>query len=62
MKQLVQDFTQQLKDAKEIASKAVLSKADNVQNIVITGLGGSGHWRDDHFRISSRQLHGTNRR
>ncbi len=42
MKELVQDFTQQLIEAREIASKAVISKTGNIQNIVITGLGGSG--------------------
>lgn len=42
MKTLVQDFTNQLKEAKIIADKAVLSPAKNVSNIVITGLGGSG--------------------
>ena len=42
MKELVQDFTQQLREAKQIASKAVVAKADNIHNIVITGLGGSG--------------------
>jgi glucose/mannose-6-phosphate isomerase len=42
MKELVQDFTQQLREARTIASKAVVSKAEDVRNIVITGLGGSG--------------------
>lgn len=42
MKQLVQDFTKQLREAEEIASKAVISKSENIRNIVITGLGGSG--------------------
>lgn len=42
MKELVQDFTKQLREAKEIASKAVTAKSENITNIVITGLGGSG--------------------
>jgi glucose/mannose-6-phosphate isomerase len=45
MKKLVQDFTGQLREAKQIADKAIVSKqksANNIQNIVITGLGGSG--------------------
>ncbi len=42
MKALVQNFTNQLKEAKAIADKAIISASDNTQNIVITGLGGSG--------------------
>lgn len=42
MKTLVEGFTTQLKEALEIANKAVLTKKDHVQNIVVTGLGGSG--------------------
>jgi len=42
MKALVQDFSKQLREAKAIADKAVISPAKNVSNIVITGLGGSG--------------------
>ncbi|MES2680662.1 MAG: bifunctional phosphoglucose/phosphomannose isomerase [Bacteroidota bacterium] len=42
MKTLVQDFTAQLKDSKAIAEKAIVSNSPNIQNIVITGLGGSG--------------------
>ena len=42
MKTLVDSFTEQLKRAKEIADKAVISPAKNIQNIIITGLGGSG--------------------
>jgi glucose/mannose-6-phosphate isomerase len=42
MKALVESFTEQLKKAKEIASKAVISKGSNIQNIIVTGLGGSG--------------------
>ncbi|HOZ87319.1 MAG TPA: bifunctional phosphoglucose/phosphomannose isomerase [Bacteroidia bacterium] len=42
MKTLVQNFTAQLKDSKAIAEKAILSNSTNIQNIVITGLGGSG--------------------
>jgi len=42
MKILVQNFTHQLREAKAIAEKAIISKSLNVANIVITGLGGSG--------------------
>ena len=42
MKDLVQNFTAQLKEANQIAQKAVISESKNIQNIVITGLGGSG--------------------
>jgi glucose/mannose-6-phosphate isomerase len=42
MKALVQNFTEQLREAKKIAERAVISEAKNIQNIVITGLGGSG--------------------
>ena len=42
MKELVQSFTDQLREAKEIASKAIISEASDISNILITGLGGSG--------------------
>lgn len=42
MKKLVENFPNQLKEAFEIASKASLSPKNNIQNIIITGLGGSG--------------------
>jgi glucose/mannose-6-phosphate isomerase len=42
MRALVESFTEQLKRAKEIAAKAVLSRGSNIQNIIVTGLGGSG--------------------
>ena len=42
MKAFVQNFTSQLKEAKIIADKAVISESKNIQTIVITGLGGSG--------------------
>lgn len=42
MKQLVQNFANQLRESKLIADKAVVSDAKNIHNIVITGLGGSG--------------------
>lgn len=42
MKALVENFTTQLKEAKQIAEKAIISKSSNIHNIVITGLGGSG--------------------
>jgi glucose/mannose-6-phosphate isomerase len=42
MKDLVQNFSNQLREAKKIAEKAVISPKQGIQNIVITGLGGSG--------------------
>jgi glucose/mannose-6-phosphate isomerase len=42
MKKLVQNFTQQLKEAKTIAEKAIVSENKDIRSIVITGLGGSG--------------------
>jgi glucose/mannose-6-phosphate isomerase len=42
MKALVESFTEQLKRAKDIADKSVISKSGNIQNIIVTGLGGSG--------------------
>lgn len=42
MKALVESFAEQLKRAKDIASKAVISKSGDIQNIIVTGLGGSG--------------------
>ena len=42
MKNLVQQFTTQLQEALTIAGSATLTRKNNVQNIVITGLGGSG--------------------
>jgi glucose/mannose-6-phosphate isomerase len=42
MEKLIQDFTDQLRRAKTIAEKAIISNSSNIQNIVITGLGGSG--------------------
>lgn len=42
MKNLVQNFTTQLKEAKLIADKAIISESKNIQSIVISGLGGSG--------------------
>lgn len=42
MKALVQNFTNQLKEAKTIADKAIISSSSTIHNIVITGLGGSG--------------------
>ena len=42
MKTLVEGFTKQLQEALDIANAAVLTKKNNIQNIVITGLGGSG--------------------
>ncbi|MBA2613746.1 MAG: bifunctional phosphoglucose/phosphomannose isomerase [Bacteroidetes bacterium] len=42
MKALVQNFTTQLNEAKAIADKAIISSSQNINNIVITGLGGSG--------------------
>jgi glucose/mannose-6-phosphate isomerase len=42
MKTLVEGFPKQLQEALGIANKAVLTKKNNVHNILITGLGGSG--------------------
>ena len=42
MKTLVEGFTKQLQEALDIANTAVLTKKNNIQNIVVTGLGGSG--------------------
>lgn len=43
MKDLVQNFTEQLKEAVRIGDKAVLTKTPKpIHNVVITGLGGSG--------------------
>lgn len=42
MKSLVEGFTKQLQEALDIANSAVLTKKNNIQNIVVTGLGGSG--------------------
>jgi len=42
MKALVQNFTNQLREAKSISEKAVLALSNNIENIIITGLGGSG--------------------
>ncbi len=42
MKELVQNFSAQLREAKTIADKALVAPGKNIQNIVISGLGGSG--------------------
>lgn len=42
MKTLVQNFTNQLKEARQIADKAILSNGNSIANVVVTGLGGSG--------------------
>ena len=42
MKHLVENFTNQLKEAKAIANKAILSKNQSINNVIISGLGGSG--------------------
>lgn len=42
MKALVQDFTNQLREAKAIAEKAVISESKTIKSVLITGLGGSG--------------------
>lgn len=42
MKKLIENFPSQLREAFEIASNAKLSPKTNIQNVVITGLGGSG--------------------
>lgn len=42
MKTLVEGFPSQLQEALDIASKAKLTEKNNIQNIIVTGLGGSG--------------------
>lgn len=42
MKTLVERFSKQLAEAGQIAQHAIIEKAENVQHIVVTGLGGSG--------------------
>src|SRR3954470_6820894 len=42
MKNLVENFPKQLTEAYEIANKASLSPKSDIQNIIVTGLGGSG--------------------
>ena len=42
MKDLVENFAQQLKDAKQIAEKAIISGNNGIQSILVSGLGGSG--------------------
>lgn len=42
MKKLIENFPNQLREAFEIASNAKLNPKTNIQNVVITGLGGSG--------------------
>lgn len=42
MKKLIENFPQQLTEAAEIAGKASLSPKNNIQNVIVTGLGGSG--------------------
>lgn len=42
MRSLVEGFSRQLQEALTIAESATLTKKHNIQNIVITGLGGSG--------------------
>jgi glucose/mannose-6-phosphate isomerase len=42
MKTLVEGFPKQLQEALDIAHSATLTQKNNIQNIVVTGLGGSG--------------------
>jgi glucose/mannose-6-phosphate isomerase len=42
MKELVENFTEQLHESAAIAGKAIVSEGSKISNIVITGLGGSG--------------------
>jgi glucose/mannose-6-phosphate isomerase len=42
MKTLVEGFTKQLKESLDIANAAVLTPKNNIHNILVTGLGGSG--------------------
>jgi glucose/mannose-6-phosphate isomerase len=42
MKTLIEQFPEQLTEALAIADKAVLTAKNNIRNVVVTGLGGSG--------------------
>lgn len=42
MRTLVEGFTKQLEEALVIANSATLTKKNNIHNIIVTGLGGSG--------------------
>ncbi len=42
MKKLIENFPNQLREALEIANAAKLTPKHNIQNIIVTGLGGSG--------------------
>jgi glucose/mannose-6-phosphate isomerase len=42
MKQLIENFPKQLREALEIANAAKLSPKNDIRNIIVTGLGGSG--------------------
>jgi len=42
MRKLIENFPNQLREALDIANAAKLSPKQNIQNIVVTGLGGSG--------------------
>src|ERR1044071_114002 len=42
MKKLIENFPNQLREAIEIANAAKLSPKNNIQNIIVTGLGGYG--------------------
>lgn len=42
MKKLIENFPNQLREALEIANAAKLSPKDDIRNIIVTGLGGSG--------------------
>lgn len=42
MKELVQNFSNQLKESLAIAEKAIIAPSAEIQSIVVTGLGGSG--------------------
>jgi glucose/mannose-6-phosphate isomerase len=42
MKQLIENFPEQLREALDIANAAKLSPKNDIRNIIVTGLGGSG--------------------
>jgi glucose/mannose-6-phosphate isomerase len=42
MKKLIENFPNQLREALEIANAAKLTPKHNIQNVIVTGLGGSG--------------------
>lgn len=54
---LVDDFTLQLKEALKIADNSVLKVSNNVQNVLLSGLGGSGIGASIAKQIADLQTH-----